>query len=77
MAWMETVPRLFQAPPRDATPLARERTIAVVQAWNRPEAAAETLLDRLRPHATGWVLALRPIEQSWEPRAVPARGPRR
>jgi hypothetical protein len=68
--WIETDLALFQNPPGDSAPLAATRAIAVVQAWNRPEAAAQALFDRAKGSALGWVLALDPIDQSWEPRLV-------
>jgi hypothetical protein len=72
--WPEIDIALFQAPPRGGRPLAAERTIAVIEAWGRPESAAMALRERLGKAAAGWVLALDPIDQSWEPRAVPAAG---
>ena len=33
--WIETDLALFQKPPRDGTPLAPEKTIAIVQAWDQ------------------------------------------
>jgi hypothetical protein len=68
--WVEADLALFQNPPRDGSPLPRERTIAVVQAWNQPRADVDALLDRVRRFGVGWVLALDPIDQSWEPRVV-------
>jgi hypothetical protein len=69
--WIEADLALFQAPPRGSTPLAPGKVIAVVQAWDKPEAIVEALLDRVEHSALGWVLALDPIDQSWEPRAIP------
>jgi hypothetical protein len=69
--WIETDVDLFQKPPRGGTPLGAEKTIAIVQAWDKPEAAVDAVLDRMKRLASGWVLALDPIDQSWEPRAVP------
>lgn len=74
--WMETAPVLFQEPPRDATPLARERTIEVVQAWEKSDATVDGLLGRVKEMSGGWVLVLDPIDQSWEPRAVSVPGRR-
>jgi hypothetical protein len=68
--WTDSDVALFQNPPGDSIPLASARTIAVVQAWNRSEADAQSLLDRAKGLAIGWVLALDPIDQSWEPRLV-------
>jgi hypothetical protein len=68
--WAETDLTLFQNPPGDSLPLAAPRTIAVVQAWNRPETEAQALFNRAKGSALGWVLALDPIDQSWEPRLV-------
>ncbi|HKI19339.1 MAG TPA: hypothetical protein VKA15_15740 [Isosphaeraceae bacterium] len=71
--WIETDVTLFQHPLRDSNPLAPARTIAVVQAWDKPQASVDTLLAQVKRAATGWVLALDPIDQSWEPRVVPIR----
>jgi hypothetical protein len=67
--WIESDLALFQRPPRGGTPLAAEKTIAVVQAWDQPEAAVNPIPDRVK--RSGWVLALDPIDQSWEPRVIP------
>jgi hypothetical protein len=69
--WPDADIALFQNPPGDSKPLPPARTIAVVQAWNRPEAAVQALFKRTEGSALGWVLALDPIDQSWEPRLVP------
>jgi hypothetical protein len=69
--WFETSIALFQSAPRGSSPLAPERTIAIVQAWDKPDAAVDAIADRMRRFSIGWVLALDPIDQSWEPRAVP------
>ena len=69
--WIESDLALFQTPPRGGSPLAAGRTIAVIQAWGKPESAAIALPERVKRAAAGWVLALDPIDQSWEPRAVP------
>jgi len=66
--WIETDLALFQKPPKGGTPLDPAKTIAIVQAWNLPEAGAIAVADRVKP--SGWVLALDPIDQSWEPRVV-------
>jgi hypothetical protein len=52
----------------EATPA---RTIAVVQAWEKPEAAVDAILDRVKRTGAGRVVALEPIDHSWEPRAAP------
>ena len=75
--WIAADLALFRAPPRGSTPIAPERTIAVVQAWDKPEATVDALRDRVARSATSWVLALDPIDQSWEPRAVPIPKSRR
>jgi hypothetical protein len=69
--WIEPALTRFQAPPRGSTPLGPEKTIAVVQAWDKPEAAVNALLARVPRSSGGWVIALDPIDQSWQPRAVP------
>ena len=71
--WMETGLGLFQRPPRGGSRISPERTIVVVQAWDQREAAVNARLERIKPSVTGWVLALDPIDQSWEPRTVPIR----
>jgi hypothetical protein len=71
--WIETALPLFRSPPGGATPLDSGRTIAVVQAWGTPAPAApaiDPLLKRVVRWSDGWVLALDPVEQSWEPRSV-------
>jgi hypothetical protein len=73
--WVEADLALFQKPPGESKPLAASRTIAVVQAWNRPEADVQALFKRTQGSALGWVLALDPIDQSWEPRLVPTTQP--
>jgi hypothetical protein len=68
--WIESDLALFRAPPRGGSPLGRQRTIAVIQAWGKPESAALELGRQAEREAAGWVLALDPIDQSWEPRAL-------
>ena len=68
--WIESDLALFQKPLRGGSPLAADRTIAVIQAWGKPESAAIALSERVERAAAGWVLALDAIDQSWEPRAV-------
>ncbi len=68
--WIETDLALFQKPPWDGIPLAPEKVIAVVQTWNQTEASVNATLKRIKRLVPGWVLALDPIDQSWEPRAV-------
>jgi hypothetical protein len=68
--WIDNGLTLFQKPPRGGTSLEPARTVAVVQAWNQGEASVAALLDRMKRSGSGWVLALDPIDQSWEPRIV-------
>jgi hypothetical protein len=68
--WIETDLGLFLAPPRGGSPLARERSIAVIQAWGRAESAAIAVTEPVTRSGAGWVLALDAIDQSWEPHAV-------
>ncbi len=68
--WPDADVALFQNPPGDSNPLPPARTIAVVQAWNTPDADVHALFKRTHGSALGWVLALDPIDQSWEPRLV-------
>lgn len=69
-SWVETDLALFQTPPRGGTPLDPANTIAVVQAWGKPETGLMALANRVKT-PSGWVLAIEAIDQSWEPRAVP------
>ena len=69
--WVETDLALFLSPPHGGTPLVPRKTIAVVQAWGTPEAAVNAILERVKRSGAGWVIALEPIDQSWEPRVVP------
>jgi hypothetical protein len=69
--WVETDLALFQNPPGDSAPLPAARTVAIVQAWKKPEADVVALFKRAQGWAQGWVLALDPIDQSWEPRVFP------
>jgi hypothetical protein len=68
--WIDADLALFQNPPHDSRPLAAARTIAVVQAWGKPEATVDQLVARVKRLSPGWVFALDPINQSWEPRVV-------
>ena len=43
---------------------------AAFEAWDVPQGRHRELVDRVAKEADGWVLALDPIEQSWEPRLV-------
>jgi hypothetical protein len=73
--WLAAGIKLFQGPPRGGASLAPARTIAVVQGWEKSDAAVMTLIEQVKPLAAGWVIALDPIEQSWEPRVVPVPRP--
>jgi hypothetical protein len=66
--WIEPAVTLFQKPPKGGTPLEPARTIVVVEAWGKPQAELDALIDRVQ--RWGWVLALDPVDQPWEPRAV-------
>jgi hypothetical protein len=68
--WIESDLALFQKPPGGGIPLAPERSIVVIQAWGKLESAAITLTERCRPSRAGWVVAVDPIDQSWQPRIV-------
>ncbi len=70
LSWIESDLALFQTPPRGGVPLNPASTIAVLQAWGKPETGLIDLANRVKA-PSGWVLAIEPIDQSWEPRAVP------
>ena len=57
--WIETDLALFEKPPWGGTPLAPEKTIAVVQAWDKPEATVDAILDRVK-HSPGMGPGTRP-----------------
>ena len=67
-SWIESDLALFHTPPREAAPLNPANVIAVLQAWGRPETGLIDLANRVKA-PSGWVLAIEPIDQSWEPRA--------
>ncbi len=68
--WTETALTIFQKPPKGGTAVPPEKVIAVVQAWGTPATKLDGILKTMQRTGTGWVLALDPIDQSWEPRAV-------
>jgi hypothetical protein len=68
--WHDTGLALFQRPPRDGTSLVPQKSVAVVQAWDKSDAAVAAILVRTKSLAPAWVMALDPIDQSWEPRVV-------
>ena len=70
-AWIERDLALFQKPPRGGETLAETRTIAVIQAWEKSDADVTGQLERAKRSASSWVVALDPVDQSWEPRCVP------
>jgi hypothetical protein len=69
--WIEADLALFQTPPAGSRPITAARTVAVLQAWDKPAAIVDALVARVKPSAMSWVLALDPIDQSWEPRSIP------
>lgn len=69
-SWPSVALGLFQSPPRDGLAVRPERVIAVLQAWNKQGQELDIALERVRKRPEGWVLALDPVEQSWEPRVV-------
>jgi len=68
--WVETGRALFENPPHGGLVLPAERTVTVLQGWSKPDNALIPLLERAKRVSGGWVLALDPIEQSWEPKAI-------
>ncbi len=68
-SWIESDLALFQKPPRGAA-LSPASSIAVIQAWGKPETGVMALTNLVKA-PSGWVLAIDPIDQSWEPRVVP------
>lgn len=67
--WIESSLSLFQNPP-GGTPISAEKTLPVVQAWGKSEAARDAIFERVKHASRAWVIALDPIDQSWEPRTV-------
>ena len=68
--WLDSDVALFQNPPAKAQPLAAGRRSPSSRPGTGPRPMS-WLLDRAKGSAMGWVLALDPIDQSWEPRVVP------
>lgn len=69
--WPAAASALFQHPPRGGAALSADRTIIVLEGWNRTEEQQTALVEEARKAGTGWVLAVDPIDQSWQPRSVP------
>jgi hypothetical protein len=69
--WPETALALFREAPADARPIGPDRAVAVLQAWEMPSEAIDALRQRIDQTGSGWLLVLDPIDQSWQPRAVP------
>jgi hypothetical protein len=68
--WVETGLSLFAQPPRGDAGVPPERTIAVIQGWDKPESDRVALIARAKRAGGGWVIARTKVEQSWEPRLV-------
>ncbi len=71
--WPTTAVALFRRPPKGGTALARERSLVVFEAWGRPIADLAERSRRADELASNWLLAIEPVDQSWEPRPGPAR----
>jgi hypothetical protein len=69
--WIEADLALFRDPPADSRRLPAAKSIAIVQAWEKPEASVDQLLALVKRVSPGWILALDQVDQSWEPRLVP------
>lgn len=72
--WIDSNIKLFQNQPAGAAALEPDRTIAVVEAWGLGDRALAARLATVARFAPGWLLALDPIEQSWKPILMPAKG---
>lgn len=68
--WPDTARALFQHPPRGGTALSDQRAVVVLEGWSRSQEQQKALVDHARSAGVGWVLALDPIDQSWQPRAI-------
>jgi hypothetical protein len=64
--------------PTQGQPIAPERAIAILPAWGGAggKAAADAIAaaSALKDAGAGWVIARTAIDQSWEPRSIPAKG---
>jgi hypothetical protein len=53
---------------RDGVGVTPDRLIAVLQGWNLTDAEIQSQVQQaVQSHAAGWLIALAPIEQSWQP----------
>ncbi len=68
--WVSYTLNSFSEMPRlrEGQGVATDRLIAVLQGWNVTEAQIESQVRQAKhSHAAGWLIALAPIDQSWEP----------
>jgi hypothetical protein len=73
--WVQTGLSLFMKPPRGGRALAPERTIAVLQGLGKTDPDLTASIDTAERAGAGWVVALDPVDQSWEPRLVSVAKP--
>jgi len=68
--WVKAGLSAFAHPPKDGPDVPTRRTIALLQAWDKPVSERSALADKAKPAGGGWVMATVKVEQSWEPRLV-------
>ena len=74
-AWIEPALALFEQPSGGGAAIPPDRVLAVLEGWNTPEPERAKLVARAKRASGGSVIALTPIEQSWDPRLVKLPGP--
>ena len=71
--WIDSAVRSFQKMPsvRNGKPIAANRILPVLQGWNTTPAERADQIRRAREAgATGYIMVLTPIAQSWKPRIL-------
>jgi hypothetical protein len=74
-AWAEAGLALFRRPPKGGEAVEPGRVVAVLQGWGEAAAGADRLTESAGRDGGGWVVAIDPVDQSWEPRPVKLAGP--
>ncbi len=72
--WAESGLALFRRPPRGGEAVGPERVVAVFQGWGRAEAGLAARIAAAARDGGGWVVAVDPVDQTWEPRRAKSPG---
>jgi hypothetical protein len=66
--WADAGLSLFRHPPRGGEAIEPSRSVAVLQGWGRTGEALKGRIEAAGRDGGGWVVAIDPVDQSWEPR---------